>query len=206
MLAAKVNRYITEIVDPPVNSTVELPYTPGKGLKPEELRKDWPNTPLTSAGLVESVQQRIEWLAHRLPHGYQTPKQLAHRFVAGGFTRFESEQERDTVLPIAKEIAQKRADRETEKDKDQKQRPPMDMTFSHLASRTDERQEIAETWVMGKYPEAEKFKLPFMNTVAEGLRNNQSLGREKEAQFIEAIRRSMANEGIDAKVRTAPKQ
>jgi hypothetical protein len=82
----------------------------------------------------------------------------------------------------------------------------MDMTFSPLATRTDERREISETWVMGKYPNAKKFKLPFMNTVAEGLRNNQSLGREKEAQFIEAIRRSMANESIDAEVRTAPKQ
>src|SRR6201999_4414567 len=130
-----------------------LPHTPGKDLTETELRKDCPKTPLTNPGLVETVQKRIEWLAPQLPHGYQTPNQLAMHYTRGYLTRFESEMERDEVLSISRQLAQKWADRDTEKSGGSKEVQPENMEFDDLASREGERNGLAHTWVRGTYPE-----------------------------------------------------
>jgi hypothetical protein len=187
-LPTRVDNYINTIVDPPANPTTSLPHTPGEALSEAEMRKDWPNTPLSHAGLVESVQQRIEWLSHRLPHGYQTPNQLAQHYTRGYLTRFESEPERDEVLGIARTLAQKWADRDAEKpDSGGVAVQPEDMEFDSLADRDGERKELADTWVRGMYPEVKKQKMPFMDQIVRNLNNNGTMTRGKEEMFLKTL-------------------
>ncbi|KIW65545.1 hypothetical protein PV04_07799 [Phialophora macrospora] len=186
-LPTRVENYINTIVDPPVNPTTELPHTPGATLAETELRKDWPNTPLSNAGLVESVQQRIEWLAHRLPHGYQTPNQLAMHYTRGYLTRFESAQERDEVLSISRQLAQKWADRDTEKSGGSGEVQPENMDFDSIADRESERNGLAETWVKGAYPVVQKQKMPFLDQIVRNLNNNGTVTPGKAEQFMQTV-------------------
>ena len=191
-LPTQVENYVNTIVDPPVNPTTELLYTPGKDLSTAELRKDWPNTPLSGEGLVESVQQRIEWLAKRLPHGYQTHRQLAMHYTKGHLTRFESDEERDAVLSVARELTQNWADRDTEKNASGTLVEPENMEFEDLVSRTEERKGLAETWVMGKYPDVKKQKMPFLDQIERNLNNNATVTLGKKDSFMQTVQRVLA--------------
>ncbi|KIW97622.1 uncharacterized protein Z519_01206 [Cladophialophora bantiana CBS 173.52] len=186
-LPSRVEHYINTIVDPPVNPTTELPHVPGKDLSVSELRKDWPNTPLSNSGLVESVQQRIEWLAHRIPHGYQTPGQLAEWYTKGYFTRFESESEKEEVLKLAQEMARAEADKETEKTNVEVQ--PKDMEFDDVVTRAAERKGLADTYVRGVYPEVKKQKMPFLDQIVRNLNNNATFPHGKTEQFMQTVQR-----------------
>lgn len=191
-LATRVERYINTIVDPPPNPTTELPHVPGKSVDTTELRKDWPNTPLSNEGLIESVQQRIEWLAHRLPHGYQTPNQLAQHFKKGYLTRFESEAERDQVLPIAQTLAQQAADRFAEKHPGETVET-WDMGFDDVVGRAREREGLANTWVRGVYPEVAKQKFAFLEQIVRNLSNNPTVPKGKKEAFIRTVQDVIVN-------------
>ncbi|OAL32289.1 hypothetical protein AYO22_00311 [Fonsecaea multimorphosa] len=186
-LPTRVENYINTIVDPPANPTTELPHVPGESLSVTELRKDWPNTPLSNSGLVESVQQRIEWLAHRIPHGYQTPGQLAEWYTKGYFTRFESEAEKEEVLKIAQEMAKVEADKETEKNNVETQ--PKDMDFDDVVSRPGEHKGLADTYVRGVYPEVKKQKMPFLDQIVRNLNNNATFPHGKTEQFMQTVQK-----------------
>merc|ERR1711939_1210896 len=186
----KVGHYINTVIDPPPNPTEEIIHKPGQDMSIESLRADWPNTPLSATGLTETVQQRIEWLAHRLPHGYQTPQQLAERYVKGYFTRFESEEEKKEVLRLAEEMAQKRADEITERKNVEVK--PRDMSFDDVVSRQAERQGLADTYVRGKYAEVQKQKMPFLDHVVENLNNNVTYKGPETDQFMQTVQKLMA--------------
>merc|ERR1712000_307298 len=186
----KVGHYINTVIDPPPNPTEEIIHKPGQDMSIESLRADWPNTPLSATGLTETVQQRIEWLAHRLPHGYQTPQQLAERYVKGYFTRFESEEEKKEVVHLAEEMAQKRADEITERKNVEVK--PRDMSFDDVVSRQAERQGLADTYVRGKYAEVQKQKMPFLDHVVENLNNNVTYKGPETDQFIQTVQKLMA--------------
>lgn len=158
-----------------------------------DLRADWPNTPLSTTGLTESVQQRIEWLAHRIPHGYQTPGQLAERYNKGLFTRFESEEEKEKVLALAAGIARSRADQESEKTGAEV--APQDMAFDDVVSRSADRQGLTDTYVRGKYPVVPKQKMPFLDQIARNLNNNASYAPKKTEQFMQTVQRLMVSQG-----------
>ncbi|KAL2406871.1 hypothetical protein ABEF93_008731 [Exophiala dermatitidis] len=196
----QINQYIKTNIDRPVNPTEEIPHVPGQELSVDTLRADWPNTPLSGTGLTESVQQRIEWLAHRIPHGYQTPMQLAERYYKGYLTRFESEEEKKEVLALAAEMARKRADEITEKKNIEAH--PKDMAFDDVASRAAERQALAETYVKGKYPEPEKQKMPFLDQIVRNLNNNDTYNGLQSEQFMQTIHKLMATQAPRSQKRT----
>lgn len=184
---SQVEQYIKANIDQPVNPTEEIAHVPGQDLSLEALRADWPNTPLSGTGLTESVQQRIEWLAHRIPHGYQTPMQLAERYYKGYFTRFESEEEKKEVLALAAEMARKRADEVTERKNVEVS--PQDMSFDDVVSRAEERKALAETFVKGKYPEPQKQKMPFLDQVVRNLNNNETYNGLQTEQFMQTVQK-----------------
>ncbi|EXJ56999.1 hypothetical protein A1O7_07343 [Cladophialophora yegresii CBS 114405] len=205
-LPTRVENYINTIVDPPVNPTTELPHTPGTTLAEPELRKDWPNTPLSNAGLVESVQQRIEWLAHRLPHGYQTPNQLAMHYTRGYLTRFESAEERDEVVSISRQLAQKWADRDTERAGGSGgEVQPENMEFDSIADRESERKGLAETWVKGVYPEVQKQKMPFLDQIVRNLNNNGTVTPGKAEEFMRTVQSVIVSRQLSQGGAQAPK-
>jgi len=192
-LAAKVETYVKTVIDPPENPTEETVYSPGKDLSIDDLRADWPNTPISATGLTETVQQRIEWLAHRIPHGYQTPGQLADRYFKGHLTRFESEAEKEKVLALAAGLAARRADEITERRNVEVQ--PWDMSMEDVASRPAERQNLADTYVRGKYPELEKQKMPFLDQIVRNLDNNSTYHSTDTKQFMETVQKFIAPQG-----------
>lgn len=182
---AMADDYVAKYIDTPVNPTEPIQHVPGENMSIGELRKDWPNIPLSATGLTESVQQRIEFLAHRLPHGYQTPMQLAERYRKGKLTRFESEEEKETVLKLATEVAKEKADKISEKKGVEIQ--PKDMAFDSLSTRSDERNALAGAYVKGDYPTLEKQKMPFLDQIARNLRNNDTYNAMQSEQFMKAI-------------------
>lgn len=185
--------HIKTVADAPANPTEEIVHVPGQDMSIDELRADWPNTPLSATGLTESVQQRIEWLAHRIPHGYETTGQLAERYYKGYFTRFESEQEKDEVLARAAEMARARADQITERKHVEVE--PIDMSFEDVVSRPGERHGLADKFVQGKYPELEKQKMPFLDQIARNLNNNATYKGGETEQFMQAVQKLMGTQG-----------
>jgi len=173
----------TAILDKPHTSTEELPYTP-KDITIDELRADWPNTAISPTGMIESVQQKIEFLARRIPHGYQTPDELAEHYQKGNLTRFESTEERDKVLELAKDLAAKRAEMLTERKSETI--APEDMSFADLAT-SAEKTSLAEKMVRGVYPGLERQRMPFLDNVVKGLRNNETYHEVEAGKFMQTI-------------------
>ena len=171
--------------------TEALPYTP-KDVTLADFRADWPDTAISPIGMVESVQQRIEHLAHRIPHGYQTPEELAEHFHKGNLTRFESVEERDKVLKLANDLAAKRAEMLTERKSETV--APADMGFADLAN-SAEKVTLAGKMVRGVYPDLEKQRMPFLDNVVKALRNNETYHEVEATKFMDKIRSLLPQQG-----------
>ena len=171
-----------QIYGGPLTPKETLPYKPQQIIL-DELKADWPNTPLSVSGLVSSVQQQAEVLARRLPHGYVSPDQLAERFEKGELVRFESVEERDKVLAKAAELAKARSDMLT--DRKGEHVPARDMSFASIGK--DEGTELGSKMGKGVYPELEKQRIPFLDTVMRNLRNNGTYHDSKQDEFMAKI-------------------
>jgi hypothetical protein len=168
-----------------------VPYEP-KGTTMEELRLDWPATAIDGRGSTESVQQKLEFLAKRLPHGWSSPQELAERLHKGQMVHFESDEERKEVLAIAAELAQSRADMLTERKGEHV--PPEDMSFADVTA--EEKERLAAKMVKGEYPALQTHKLPFLNQVQRNLRNNGTYHEMETSKFMEKIQSLLpANRG-----------
>lgn len=168
-----------------------VPYEP-KGMTMEELRLDWPATAIDGRGSTESVQQKLEFLAKRLPHGWLSPQELAERLHKGQMVHFESDEERKEVLVIAAELAQSRADTLTERKGEHI--PPEDMSFADITA--EEKERLAAKMVKGEYPGLQTHKLPFLNQVQRNLRNNGTYHEMETSKFMEKIQSLLpANRG-----------
>ena len=163
--------------------TESVPYEP-KLFTPEDMRSDWPATAISASGLTEGVQQKLEWLAKRIPHGYITHEDLAERLHKGDLVRFESEEEKTKVLRIAADLAKARAEMLTERKGEQI--APEEMEFTDVGS-GEEKQQLVDTMVKGVYPELEAQKLPFLNQVVRNLRNNETYHEAETGKFMDKV-------------------
>jgi hypothetical protein len=158
----------------------------------EELHLDWPAIAIDGASLAESAQQKLEYLAKRIPHGYVSPQELAERFHKGQMVHFESEEERKEVLAIAAELAKSRADMLTER----KGEPiaPEDMSFVDVSA--EEKGRLGAKMVKGEYPALQTHKFPFVNQIERNLRNNGTYHEMETSKFMEKIQSLLpANRG-----------
>ena len=182
----EIDKYIEEVIDPSPIATEALPYTP-KEHTTDELRLDWPNTPLSGSGLTESVIQKVTWLAKRLPHGYWTPRQIAERYEEGYMVRFNSEGEKETVLKLAAVMANKRAAKTSEKSGEEVQAG--DMQFESLGERADEKGRLTDSMTRGMYPVPGKQSNQVMDGVMRQLDNNATYRSEDAEKFKGRIER-----------------
>lgn len=120
--------------------TEALPYSPAQQ-SVQDLRQDWPDTPLSTAGLSEGVVQQLRFLARDLPHGYWTPRQIADRMVEGGLVRFENEKQKAEVLQWAERLLERKAQgfkgsiarmKRTDEEKGRPEQPAENLAYSWL--------------------------------------------------------------------------
>ncbi len=191
-LPAQVEQYVNTIVDPPPYATEELAHVPGQDMSHAERRLDWPPTPLSPTGLTEGVRQRIEWLAHRIPHGHHTPMQLAEWYSNGHLTLFESDEEKEKVLALASKLVREKADEEFEKTN--KVVEPDDMTFDDVVSRKPDRDGLVSRYVQGRYPVVAKQKMPFLDQIVRNLNNNATYPSAKTDVFMDTVQKLMRSQ------------
>lgn len=182
--------YVTKYVDRPDNPTQPLPYNPTR-LTLDDLKSDWPNTPLSTSGMTESVIQKVQWLARRLPHGYQSPEQIAEHYLKGNLTRFESEEEKKTVLKLAAELSAN-TKRESDDGTLHKHETPRfaiveDPAFTSVASKAGDKGHIMSTSVRGDYGQAQQQKYAFMQTAEKVLSNNETYGPVQSQKLLARV-------------------
>jgi hypothetical protein len=175
-----------------------LPHTP-EDVSLEDLQVDWPVIPTGKIGIIEGVSEKLRWLARRLQHGYDTPQELARRLHMGNdLVHFKTPQEKEEVLQIAREMAERSAERMTEKTGMEVK--PKEVKFECIRER--DRAVLVNELVRGVYPpieagksskkdakakakgekgETKKKTPPFLNDVLRILSNNQTYhAREKD--------------------------
>ena len=200
-LETQLDNYVARHIDRPENPTEPVPYEPAS-LNLDDLRSDWPNTPLSSSGMTESVIQKIEWLSKRLPHGYQTPEDIAEHYLRGNLTRFESEEEKQLVLKIASEMTAK-TKTESEEDTLHKHETPRfqiveDANFTSISGKEADKSFLVEAAVKGDYGEVQKQPYPFMQGAARLLNNNGSYGPESMQRFLGRVQALIPQRGAAA--------
>ena len=175
--------------------TEPIAYSPAEQTL-EELRKDWPDTPLSATGLTEAVVQKFRWLARDLPHGYWTPRQIAERFVSGGLVRFEDEEHKAKVMVwVERMLAERQVKMEgwaekkgvelsgIEKGDEAEKAIQRFMAVEKNAS----WQALVDSLVKGHYPELPTGQRPLIASVQRQLRNNESYGAVDTSKLIGRI-------------------
>lgn len=141
-----------------------------ENLKLEDLHIDWPTVPSGKIGMVETVSSKLRWMARRMQHGYDTPHELAQRMHRGEMVQFQSDKEKQEVLKLAKELAEKRADRLLERKGEQVS--IRDPSFKAVAE--GDRDFLANEFVKGIYsPTAESPANKKENTKKQSGSNQQ---------------------------------
>jgi hypothetical protein len=174
-----------------------LDHTP-EDLSLEDLRVDWPNIPTGDVGMVEEVRSKLRWMSRKMQHGYDAPQELALRMHRGEMVHFESEAEREEVLKLARELAEKKAGMLTERRGEVVE--PEDSTFQSLGD--GDRRALSEELIKGIYPQVappgdngkgkEKHSPAFLGEVVRMLGNNETYHAREQGQLVETIQRLLA--------------
>lgn len=182
--------YVKKYVDRPDNPTEPLPYNPTQ-LTLGNLKADWPNTLLSTSGMTESVIQKVQWLARRLPHGYQSNEQVAEHYLKGNLTHFKSAQEKTTVLELAARLSA-----ETKREHDEgtlhKHETPRfaiveDPAFTSISSKEGDKGHIMSTSIKGDYGQAQQQKYAFMQNAERLLGNNETYGPAQSQKLLARV-------------------
>lgn len=171
--------------------TEPIPYIPAEQTM-EELRKDWPDTPLTPAGLAEGVIQKLNFLARDLPHGYWTPRQIAERLVDGGLVKFEDEEHKAKVMHYAEIYLEERNKHEKSflaslkaPQEGQSSLEPWTKTgFVSVAGKEEGTQSVIAASVRGVYPDLPTGQRPLYAGIARQLRNNETYGVDDSNRLL----------------------
>lgn len=189
-LNAQADEFINKYVNPPMNPTERLPYNP-QNLTLNDFKADWPNTAMSTASMTESVVQKMEVLASRLPHGYQSPEQLAEHYLKGKLTRFESEEEKQLVLQIASDMSAKTKQESAEGTLHKHETPRFqiveDPAFTSIGSKADDKSQLVQTGVKGEYGEVVKQRYPFLQNAARMLNHNETYGPASSQKLLDRI-------------------
>lgn len=171
--------------------TEALPYSPAEQTV-QELRKDWPDTPLSASGLSESVIQKLRFLARDLPHGYWTPRQIAERVIEGGLVRFEDAEHKAKVMGWVERVLKEKREEGT-KEKGWLARSLMKKSeegpaeFTTIGEKDSEKKELVDEMARGVYPELDKGQRPLLAGIQRQLRNNESYGAVDTGKFMGRI-------------------
>jgi hypothetical protein len=160
-------------------------HTP-EDLSIEDLRVDWPSIPTGQVGMVESVQEKLRWMARRMQHSYNTPQELAVRMQKGKMVYFESATEKEEVLKLVKEAEEKRADLLTEEEGFVKK--PKRFGFQPVEEK--DRNVLTKSLIQGVYPpinEPKQHSHQFLADVTRMLGNNETYADSEKRHLMGTI-------------------
>lgn len=179
-----------EVADDNPNPTVELPYDP-QDHTIQDLRADWPDTPISATGLSETVTQKLNILARRLPHGYRSAQDQAQHYLKGNLTKFESTEEKTKVIELAAKLSAQQLQAENDGTAHKFNKPFFpaleDAGFASLDKKDGEMGALVAPSVRGEYPAMQKQKFAFMDQVARSLANNGTYGPAESQKLMDRI-------------------
>ena len=85
-------------------------YTP-LALDSSAMRETWPSLPTDSSAKAAGVLEKLSAISGRFPNGYIPPHELGKRLYEGQNVRFFNEEEKVQAIKEAKRLAQKHADK-----------------------------------------------------------------------------------------------
>ena len=149
----------------------------------QDLRVDWPGIPTGKIGMIMGVEEKLRWAARRIPHDYETPQELAEKLHRGQeLVHFESEQEKEQVLQIARGLAERAAERITERTGEEV--TPKDSSFEGI--RQKDRVVLAREFIRGEYP-------PLEGGGKEMQTQREKEGGRKRPAFLADVMRTLGN-------------
>ncbi|KAL4798142.1 hypothetical protein BDV19DRAFT_357133 [Aspergillus venezuelensis] len=150
----------------------------------QSLRETWPSLPTDIKATTAGITEKLSLLGARYPNGYTSPEFLGRQLYKMQYVQFKSEQEKAEALEVAKQLAQNRADRVSQKKGEL--REPGSITFQPLEDGA--RRSLVESLAQGLYPPVEAMKpdqSPVVGESMRNLRNNESYqAAGKRSQFM----------------------
>ncbi|KAL4969208.1 uncharacterized protein BDV14DRAFT_100743 [Aspergillus stella-maris] len=150
----------------------------------QSLRETWPSLPTDIKATTAAITEKLSLLSARYPNGYTSPEFLGRQLYKMQYVQFKSEQEKAEALEVAKQFAQNRADRVSQKKGEL--REPASITFQPLEDGA--RKSLVESLAQGVYPSVEATKpdqSPVVGEIMRNLRNNESYqAAGKRSQFM----------------------
>ena len=185
---------------PPPHDEVVGPAVPHQPLTHtvDSLRSDFPPIPTSSVAAMEAVQQRMDWLARRLPHGYIGADHLAEQYARGELVRFDSEEEKEVVLSMAAHMAGGAQD-QTREDMGFVDAKSSTTPTSATGGQSTDASQLADTMIRGIYADlppqssspassAQQQTAFLSNGIAAlALRNNGTYGTDKNKRFVDKV-------------------
>lgn len=174
--------------DPP-QSRNPVPYDP-EPITIESLREDWPAVPSSFSSsssapisLSEGIEEQLRWLSRRFAHSHLTTMQLAERLFKGELVHFHSVEEQKEVEELAREMAEERAQKLSERANASEERKPISIGFRPLEE--EERRTLAKEMIKGGYEDrvAPSAEGPVMQGIMQKLRNNGTYGMGDTEKF-----------------------
>ncbi len=191
---AEIEANVEAHMAPPPREWVD--HTP-EDLSLEDLRVDWPTIPTGKVGMATGVEEKLRWMARKMQHGYDPPQELAHRLHKGhGLVHFESADEKEEVLKIAQQLADKSASNRTERTGEEAL--PKVVNFASISQK--ERAVLRAELIQGTYPPLEAVKRSgekekgrknpaFLDEVVRILGNNETYHEREKGQLYETIQK-----------------
>lgn len=155
----------------------------------EKLKRTWPSLPIgESAGTAGSVRDKLTWYGERYVGSFESPHDLANRVFDGKRVMFASEEEKDQVIRITKELAEQKAKAES---KIHTAPEPEDVSFQPLTEH--ERMDLIGSLVAGQYDKVDTSG-PYAE-VQRNLGNNSTYYRAQNTQFMKALSKFLPKGG-----------
>lgn len=171
-----------ELINESAPKLENKPYTPIP-VTLEDLRKAWPSIPTGQTAQLESIEERLRWLAKRTPVGFTPHHELALRLIKGDLVAFESEDEKVAVFELVKKMQSRAAEEETEEKGEIIE--PKDVGYQSLPS--EQAKQLTDHFIRGTYAELTPQRFPLLDQVVRQLRNNETFQDEKSQRFLSKI-------------------
>lgn len=157
------------------------------------LRETWPSLPTDAAAQSTGVLGKLSLMSGRYPNGYIPPHELGKRLYRGESIHFFSEEEKAQAIEEAKNLAQKHADKLSQKKGDLVD--PEEIHFNLINA--EDQKTLVKTLVQGIYPKSEPQhadKPAVLCNIKTNLRNNETYRTPgKDSQFLTKVESLLAS-------------